>query len=273
VIAPIRDLMLDGVLPAGSAFMMNETRRQHTLRRSDRHVLPDYYQLKDRIADGRSAPSRGMPVWPELDLAWLCTLTIYASDQMIVERRLQLAKDALARHAAAIWEGEIVNVGSRPHPEYARNPLWSKGTSDPPDLDRDRIGYIGVAPVAPAIAGDISHVYETMRALIVDHGFNPFINLRFWDARSVLFVGSIVYDLDEAGTDERAIRCYERIIDVLGRDGYIPYRLPTFAMQQLPRPADDWGSFFADLKAAVDPHDILSPGRYDFRYSWPAREI
>jgi subfamily B ATP-binding cassette protein MsbA len=55
----------------------------------------------------------------------------------------------------------------------------------------------------------------------------------------------------------------------LGAVGYLPYRLGLHGMDALPAAADDHGALMQRLKAALDPNDILSPGRYDFRGDWP----
>ena len=56
------------------------------------------------------------------------------------------------------------------------------------------------------------------------------------------------------------------------KDGFMPYRLGVQAMDSLPRPNDDSGAMFSVLKRALDPNDILAPGRYDFRGDWPSRQ-
>jgi 4-cresol dehydrogenase (hydroxylating) len=49
----------------------------------------------------------------------------------------------------------------------------------------------------------------------------------------------------------------------------MPYRLGIQAMNSLPQPVEDYGKLIAKLKHALDPEDILAPGRYDFRKTWP----
>jgi 4-cresol dehydrogenase (hydroxylating) len=39
-------------------------------------------------------------------------------------------------------------------------------------------------------------------------------------------------------------------------------------MEALPAPRDDHGALLSRLKRALDPNDILAPGRYDFRSTW-----
>ena len=41
------------------------------------------------------------------------------------------------------------------------------------------------------------------------------------------------------------------------------------AMEKLPGPRDDYETLLHGLKSTLDPNDVLSPGRYDFRYTWP----
>jgi 4-cresol dehydrogenase (hydroxylating) len=267
VLADVRDLMQDGVLLPRSVLFNNEYRMQSA-------GTKPWVQVDDEgesllLPNGQRA--RMFPMWASRNLAWACNVTLCAPDPAIGERLQQIARDVLAPHAEVVFEATLSGVASRPNPEYAWFPLWTKETSEPraPDLDHERIGYVFVAPVVPAVPQEVSHVYATMCKVMLAHGFEPFINLRYWEPRSLVFVGSLVYDRDEPGADERALRCYEALMGPLGEQGYLPYRIPTFGMQRLPRPTDDWGGFWADVKRALDPHDVLSPGRYDFRYAWP----
>jgi len=79
----------------------------------------------------------------------------------------------------------------------------------------------------------------------------------------------LVWDRDVPGEDERALACHGEIVARLSAAGYPPFRLGISTMDALPAPRDDHGAVLARLKQALDPNDILAPGRYDFRATWP----
>ncbi len=81
----------------------------------------------------------------------------------------------------------------------------------------------------------------------------------------------ILYDRATAGEDARAMACHDELLLHLSRAGYLPYRLGLQSMHLLPPAQDDSAQLFETLKSALDPHRILSPGRYEFvsaRESW-----
>ncbi len=40
-------------------------------------------------------------------------------------------------------------------------------------------------------------------------------------------------------------------------------------MNFIPSAQDDYGQLLQQVKKALDPNNILAPGRYDFRRDWP----
>jgi 4-cresol dehydrogenase (hydroxylating) len=140
------------------------------------------------------------------------------------------------------------------------------------DLDRDRCGVLWCCPALPFAGRHVVEVVRIMVDVAAKHGFEAAINLRPMSARSIDVVGGVSYDRDTPGSDERAQACCEETQESLALSGYLPYRLPISAMDSLPPPRDDYGKLLSSLKAALDPNDVLAPGRYDFRRDWPPRD-
>jgi len=80
--------------------------------------------------------------------------------------------------------------------------------------------------------------------------------------RSLENVISITYDREVTGEDERAMRCYQELSETLTQAGFYPYRLGSHAMKSLLAGQEDYHHFLRRLKAALDPDNILAPGRY-----------
>jgi 4-cresol dehydrogenase (hydroxylating) flavoprotein subunit len=96
---------------------------------------------------------------------------------------------------------------------------------------------------------------------LLSHGFEPMISITLLTERSIACVVSITYDREKTGEDAKAIECYLALQAELEREGYYSYRLATPA---LPAPAADnaYSGLLRSIRTALDPNDVLAPGRY-----------
>jgi 4-cresol dehydrogenase (hydroxylating) len=200
-----------------------------------------------------------------------------------VERVLGPAVDQLASETHALPPGGTRPHGGEdpallfaqgiPHEESLRSVYWRKRTPVPadPDPDRDRCGVIWVAPVVPFTGRDVTAAVRILEEAIPAHGLEPLLAMVAQTPRVAYVVALLVYDRDEPGADDAAMRCHDAALARLAESGYLPYRLGVQSMDALPAPRDDHGALMERLKRALDPSDILAPGRYDFRTTWPPR--
>jgi 4-cresol dehydrogenase (hydroxylating) len=146
-------------------------------------------------------------------------------------------------------------------------PYWRKHSAVPPhpDPDRDRCGLIWCAPVVPLVGKHVVAACRLIKKTLLAAGFEPMITMTVYDARAVHVVTPIVFDRDMAGEDARAQQCANRLLGALADKGYYPYRLGINTMDLLSRAIDDYDSVLATIKRALDPREILAPGRYDGR--------
>jgi 4-cresol dehydrogenase (hydroxylating) len=158
-----------------------------------------------------------------------------------------------------------------PHEQSLRSAYWRKRTPIPadPDPDRDRCGVVWCSPVLPFAGCDVADVVRAAEEVILAHGLEPMLAMVGQTERVVYLIPLLIYDRDVPGADEEAMRCHDALLAKLGAAGYPPYRLGIQSMASLPAPRDDHGALMARLKRALDPNDILAPGRYDFRETWP----
>lgn len=82
------------------------------------------------------------------------------------------------------------------------------------------------------------------------------------NGRALAAVISISYDRDVDGEDARAMACYQRLVDSCRTLGYYSYRLGLSSTGEMDEPAP-YADLLRRLKAALDPHHILAPGRYE----------
>ena len=140
---------------------------------------------------------------------------------------------------------------------------WRKSMPVPadPDPDRDGCGLIWTAPVAPMEGEHAARLAGIIERRLLAHGFEPMISVTLLTERSIACVVSITYDREKPGEDDKAMECYFALQAELEEDGYYSYRLATPA---LPAPAADnaYGRLLKSIRTALDPNDVLAPGRY-----------
>jgi 4-cresol dehydrogenase (hydroxylating) len=166
----------------------------------------------------------------------------------------------------------------RPRPDQPRGEAaarlhrWRKrGLATGDDPDADRCGFIWSTPVVPMLGECVAEAAALARTTLSSHGFDPILEIVPLSDRSVELLTAIVYDRALAGEDERAAACHQELVRRNAACGYLPYRLNHLSMDSLPPMADDYGLLVQRLKGALDPADVLAPGRYDFRSEWRAR--
>jgi 4-cresol dehydrogenase (hydroxylating) flavoprotein subunit len=141
---------------------------------------------------------------------------------------------------------------------------WRKKGGPPAmdlDPDRDGCGLLWCSPVLPNTGAAAAEVTTLASRVLLEHGFEPQMSISVATERMLVCVITISYDRDVAGEDERASACYRRLVqDLLGR-GYPPYRLPVSSMDTV-SDRSTFADTVAAIKAALDPGNIIAPGRY-----------
>jgi 4-cresol dehydrogenase (hydroxylating) len=130
------------------------------------------------------------------------------------------------------------------------------------DPDRDACGAIWCSPVVPLTGRHVGDAVRIVERTASGAGFEPMITITLLDGRSAHLVVPLFFDRASPGDDRRALACARRLLARLARRGYYPYRLGVNSMGLLPEPRGDEAAFRRRLKRALDPRQILSPGRY-----------
>jgi 4-cresol dehydrogenase (hydroxylating) len=179
-------------------------------------------------------------------------------------RRLGSLRAAVAQSRRFRLDEPRGEAADRLHRWRKRRPL--EGELDP---DRDGCGFAWLTPVVPLEGGSARDAAATAEEILTRHGFDPILEIVPVSERAVELLTAIVWDRELAGADERAVACHDELLRRYCALGYFPYRLNHLSMDSLPPASDDFGSLLQTLKTALDPNDVLAPGRYDFRGDWP----
>ncbi|TQF72819.1 FAD-binding oxidoreductase [Pseudoalteromonas luteoviolacea] len=133
------------------------------------------------------------------------------------------------------------------------------------DPDKDQCGTYWMGPIVPFEGSEIAAATKIIKDVITAYGYEPAMTLQCVSARQIDIITSISFDREISGEDEKAKACHDELLKKLCLAGYYPYRLGNQSQHLLPAPNDDYLQFTTAIKHALDPNNILSPGRYDFK--------
>lgn len=156
-------------------------------------------------------------------------------------------------------------VGGRPNETalplaYWRNPVPFTGEQRHPS--RDGCGLIWYAPLVPMRSRGVRQFVEMVKQVAPRHGMEPLIT--FTTLSDKLFDSTVplIFDRQNAHALQQAKTCYEELLELGGALGNYPYRLGIDGMGAFARQHPLSGAMSGRLRQALDPQDILSPGRY-----------
>jgi 4-cresol dehydrogenase (hydroxylating) len=95
------------------------------------------------------------------------------------------------------------------------------------------------------------------------HGFEALVTFTMITPRALCCVTNVSFDRREADEAARATACYDALVLALMDRGYIPYRTGPRGFPKLARGSSVFWDVAKQLKGALDPQGIMSPGRYD----------
>jgi 4-cresol dehydrogenase (hydroxylating) len=154
------------------------------------------------------------------------------------------------------------------HPSQVALPLAYWRSSQKPDLTKvvnpaqDNCGLIWHAPLIPLTPTDIRKHVEIVNEVCPKYGVNPLITLTIFSGQCCDSTIPILFDRKNQVEEFKAKNCHQELIEKEGAEGYFPYRLGIDKMNQLIDPSAPCWKFAQALKKAVDPEQIIAPGRY-----------
>lgn len=124
-------------------------------------------------------------------------------------------------------------------------------------------GLLWVSPVAPASGEAAREVMDIVGPTYREHGFEPLVTFTLITPRALCCVTNVSFDRREPEEAARAAACYEALVERLMTRGFIPYRTGPLGFGKLARGSSVFWDVARQLKAALDPDGVMSPGRYD----------
>jgi 4-cresol dehydrogenase (hydroxylating) len=139
-----------------------------------------------------------------------------------------------------------------------RTPV-AEGVSDPLDFDA---GILWVSPVIPMVGSDVTRLLALIEPIYHKHGFDCLATLTLLTERTISCVTNIAFDRRDAADCRRAADCYHELMSVMLPQGYIPYRASPSLMSLIANDDSVFWQVTHEIKDALDPGGIISPGRY-----------
>lgn len=178
-----------------------------------------------------------------------------------------------ARLAAQVELGRSLLNMNRGIPDgrFLAGAYWRRRGGLPPGFPagahpaRDGCGMMWLAPVLPLRGAALLHAHALVEPVFAAHGFDLFETFSMINERTLGGVLTICFDRDDAAETTRAKQCYHTAFDRLMKAGYIPYRVGPQSFAALDNGHDTFWRTVARIKAALDPQQIIAPGRYQPR--------
>ncbi len=128
---------------------------------------------------------------------------------------------------------------------------------------RDGCGLLWYAPLIPMQAGKMREFVSFVRETCPKFNIEPFITFTNLKHDCVDSTIPIVFDLNNQQAVVDAHNCLRALVEQGLTKGFVPYRLNIDQQQWLLNKDSNFWKTVKQLKASLDPNDILSQGRYN----------
>lgn len=168
-------------------------------------------------------------------------------------RQLALGRDVLEVLRGVPTTGALPGASWRvrgPAPEAPQDPL-SAGA-----------GLLWISPAAPATGSAARQVMRILEPIYEAHGFETLMTFTLITPRALCCVSNVAFDRREPEETARAAACYAACMEALMDQGFVPYRTGPLGFEKLGRNSSVFWDVARELRAALDPRGLMSPGRY-----------
>lgn len=152
-----------------------------------------------------------------------------------------------------------------PTDHFARQVYFKSHQEKPAtDIDpaRDQCGFLWIGPVVPFTSKHVMAGLALAKQIFDRHEFDMFVELIVESPRSVIMLLGVFYERNDAADSARATAWYQETRRTFVDKGYPPYRTTTMSMPGSSDVNPVSRDFVATIKRAVDPQNLIAPGRY-----------
>ena len=165
----------------------------------------------------------------------------------------------------AVLEPVYGLLKGEPTDEPLRGAAWR--VRDPePELPADPLdvhaGLLWASPVLPNTGSAAAELMALLEPIYGKHQFEPLVTFTMITERAMICVTNLAFDKRHPAEADRAAECYEELVDAMIASGYIPYRTGPRGYAKLTRRPSVFWDVAGQIKQALDPTGVISPGRY-----------
>lgn len=123
-------------------------------------------------------------------------------------------------------------------------------------------GFLWLSPVIPATRDDVQRLHAVVEPIFAKHRFEYQATLTMVTERALCAVTTVCFDKQDPADAARARACHDELLEALLAAGYPPYRAGRRTAPMLRATSQVFFDVADELKHALDPDDLLAPGRY-----------
>lgn len=150
--------------------------------------------------------------------------------------------------------------------EYIVGFAYFKNREPRPTVDvdpaRDGAGMLWLAALCPMTGKHTSDLLKLCEPVFHRHGFDMSLAFLMINARSVLALMEIFFDKRNPDEEKRALSLYDEITETTMRAGFQQYRTSVSYSDRIMQPAADLQKILDAMRDAIDPDNLIAPGRY-----------
>jgi len=142
-----------------------------------------------------------------------------------------------------------------------RNPKIVEDVKSSNPLDY-QAGFYWISPVLPMTGKDVREFNQLVEPIFNKYGFDMQQTISMTTERALSSVLTISFDKKNDVEPKKAKVCHDEVVSLIMKKGYQLYRAGNHTMGLIHDKSEAQNKFFQKIKMAIDPNDVLSPGKY-----------
>ena len=161
--------------------------------------------------------------------------------------------------------------------EYFVNHAYFRHKMQRPTEDvhpaKDRCGLTWFAPILPFESKEMLDYLGQCQRLFEERGFDFYVAILMMNPRAAVCLMAIIFDKEEREQIEQADVLYEALLSHMYSNNYQQYRAGVASWEHIFDQARGFLSLNNTIKSALDPNNILAPGKYGIGKTGPYQGV
>lgn len=171
----------------------------------------------------------------------------------VLGKKVAMAVDLLkGKSPKTCVQGGLWRIKDQKHFEEIKS-------TDPLDY---HAGFYWISPMIPMEGHHVINLIKLVEPIFHRFGFDLQQTLSMTTERALTSVMTISFDKKNEIESQKARVCHDQVVKALQKEGYILYRAGNHTMHLLPEESNTYFDFLKKIKIAVDPSNVVSPGKY-----------